>query len=294
MKKMHLSAIAAALLLVVAPAFAGGNSNNSDTINNFGDTNNTTYNQPSAYGGTAYGGTGLGVGVGIGGQGGDGGSAVSISHGGTGGAGGSAAIVGSGNSNTDLDVRNTNTNLNNNSAKADVTNINGQGQEQGQLQGQHQGQGQSQSADNAGNAQSTNITFNAPKTYRPPVNSAFAPTVFPTAPCMGSSSIGGTGTLFSISGGTSWESKECMILETARNFEQAGAASDAMYVRCQGKYAAVAPTCVALREGKVVIGASSKAYSATAATDAEDASSHPVSNTFPYNELQQFDAVQLY
>jgi len=94
-------------------------------------------------------------------------------------------------------------------------------------------------ATNAGNSISLNEA-------RRPVNSAFAPTVFPTAPCMGSSSIGGGAAVFSFSGGTSWTSEECMILETARGFDQAGYADDGLSVRCQGKYAKSAPSCVAL------------------------------------------------
>ena len=135
---------------------------------------------------------------------------------------------------------NTNTSVNTNANTSVNTNVNGQ--QQGQQQGQ--GQGQTQSANNEGNTQTINIA--APKTYRPPVNSAIAPTIFPTAPCMGSSSVGATGTLFSISGGTTWTSEECMILETARSFDQAGYAEDGLSVRCQGKWAKNAPSCKAL------------------------------------------------
>lgn len=94
----------------------------------------------------------------------------------------------------------------------------------------------------------TEINVAASKTYRPPVSSAIAPTIFPTAPCMGSSSVGATGTLFSISGGTTWTSEECMILETARSFDQAGYTADGLSVRCQGKWAKTAPSCKALAE----------------------------------------------
>ena len=80
--------------------------------------------------------------------------------------------------------------------------------------------------------------------------SAYAPSIYPTAPCMGSSSAGGQGLHFGISFGTSWTDTECQINETARNFEQAGEHTDAMAVRCQGKYAATAPSCQALRAKK--------------------------------------------
>lgn len=109
-----------------------------------------------------------------------------------------------------------------------------------------QGQGQQQSANNEGNTQSINVE--ASKSYRPPVSSAFAPTIFPTAPCMGSSSVGASGTLFSISGGTTWTSEECMILETARSFDQAGDSASGTAVRCQGKWAKIAPACKAVQE----------------------------------------------
>ena len=78
------------------------------------------------------------------------------------------------------------------------------------------------------------------------VPDVMAMNVYPTAPCMGSSSVGGSGVGFGFSVGTSWEAKECMIGETARGFEQAGYKADAMAVRCQGVYAAVAPSCKAL------------------------------------------------
>ena len=71
----------------------------------------------------------------------------------------------------------------------------------------------------------------------------YAPNVAPTAPCMGGTSVGGTGPGFGISFGTSWESKTCMILEAARSFEQAGYHEDALHIRCQNEYAAIAPSC---------------------------------------------------
>lgn len=212
--------IIAALFATSVYAQGGGNSNNSDTINNFGDTNNTTYNQPAAYGGT---GVGVGVGIGVGGQGGAGGdaNAVSISQGGDAkayGGAANAAVIGSGNSSVDVDNKNTNTNLNNNSAKADVTNVNGQGQHQGQ----GQLQGQSQSTKNANNSkQTTNVTVqgdnvNYEAQKRNPVSSAYAPANFPTATCMGSTSGGAQGIGFGVSFGTSWKDENCMKLEQIR------------------------------------------------------------------------------
>lgn len=181
---------------------------------------------------------------GQGGQGGAGGSVLGSGNSSSVSTGGS--VVGSGNSavQTNVLAGNNNGNLSN------VGNASqGQGQEQTQntVAGNNNGNGNGNA--NGNNNGNVSINVAAPKTYRPPVSSAIAPTVFPTAPCMGSSSGAATGTLISISGGTSWESKECMILEAARNFEQSGARVDAMYVRCQSKYAAAAPSCKALARG---------------------------------------------
>ena len=76
----------------------------------------------------------------------------------------------------------------------------------------------------------------------------YAPNVAPTAPCMGGSSMGGSGPGFGFSFGTSWESKTCMILEAARSFEQAGYREDALYIRCHNEYAAAAPSCKNLKQ----------------------------------------------
>ena len=115
---------------------------------------------------------------------------------------------------------------------------------QAQKQWQLQVQQQRQSALSTSEV-NNEVTIDTGNRERIPVNSAIAPNVYPTAPCMGSSSIAGGGALISLSGGTSWESKECMLLEVARSFEQAGARVDAMAIRCQSKYAQEAPTCKA-------------------------------------------------
>jgi hypothetical protein len=207
--KKHL--VMACLLGFAIPALAGGNSNsnNSDTITNYGDT--VTNNQGGAGG---QGGTGVGVGI-------------------------AGAYSGS---NSTANSSNTNLNL----------------------------QGQQQSTSNSNNAaQSTNVIVQGDtyKQERPAVNTAYAPTIFPTAPCMGSSSVGASGSLFSISGGSTWTSNECMILETARAFDQAGYKTDGLYIRCQGKYAAAAPSCKALKEtegkGTPVVTTNSTNYDVT-------------------------------
>jgi len=105
-------------------------------------------------------------------------------------------------------------------------------------------QQQNATVNNGGNSQA--VTVAAPGSYRPAVDSAYAPTIFPTAPCMGSSSMGVSGSLIGLSLGSSWTSEECLILETARGFDQAGYVEDGLNVRCQAKYAKVAPSCKAL------------------------------------------------
>jgi hypothetical protein len=158
-------------------------------------------------------------------------------------------------------------NVNNN------TNAQNQGQAQGQLQGQTQaaiGVGiagvksnisndvrnrATSSANNLGNsltvneapipANTTQTIHNSDYTVKN-VPNVLTGSVYPTAPCMGGSQVGAGWAGAGLSIGTSWESDECMIGETARGFEQAGYREDAMAVRCQGKYAAVAPSCKAL------------------------------------------------
>jgi hypothetical protein len=73
-----------------------------------------------------------------------------------------------------------------------------------------------------------------------------APANLPTAPCMGSTSVGVSAVLFGFSTGSSWEATECMTLEMARSFSQDGQIEDAQAVRCSSKYAANAPSCIKL------------------------------------------------
>jgi hypothetical protein len=77
---------------------------------------------------------------------------------------------------------------------------------------------------------------------------AYAPSIQPTATCMGSSSGGLSSPVFGMSVGGTWTSEECLILETARAFANAGQQEDANAIRCQAKYAKSAPTCIALKE----------------------------------------------
>ena len=103
------------------------------------------------------------------------------------------------------------------------------------------------SASTGNTSGNTTITSNytAPKI---PVATAVAPSNFPTAPCMGSSSIGGSAVLFGFSAGSSWEATECMTFEAARSFDQAGMHDDALAIKCTSKYSAAAPSCIKLKQ----------------------------------------------
>jgi hypothetical protein len=148
-----------------------------------------------------------------------------------------------------------------------------QGQTQGQAQGQLQGQGQAQglinlnSTDvsnrisndvrntalnyaNAGagsvagassGASTSNVDFNITSPKNTPA--VFSGNVYPTAPCMGSSTVGGAGVGFGFSVGSSWTDDECGIRETARSFAGMGMKEDSLAILCTSKYAAAAPSC---------------------------------------------------
>lgn len=80
------------------------------------------------------------------------------------------------------------------------------------------------------------------------VPSVFSGNVYPTAPCMGSSTVGGAGVGFGFSVGTSWKDDECGIRETSRSFSGLGLKEDALAVLCTSEYAKAAPACVKLRD----------------------------------------------
>lgn len=103
-------------------------------------------------------------------------------------------------------------------------------------------------AANAGNSQNINISSPGTVEYKGSytVRSApgvVTPQVYPTAPCMGSSAVGGSGVGFGFSVGTSWKDDECGIRETARSFVALGLTVDAIKVLCTSQYAAAAPVC---------------------------------------------------
>jgi len=105
--------------------------------------------------------------------------------------------------------------------------------------------GKSSSSGNSSGNTTITSNYTAPKI---PVATAIAPSNFPTAPCMGSSSIGGSAVLFGFSAGSSWEATECMTFEAARSFDQAGMHEDALAIKCTSKYSAAAPSCIKLKQ----------------------------------------------
>lgn len=106
--------------------------------------------------------------------------------------------------------------------------------------------GASSSSSSGGNVQTINDSgerhYSGSYTVKN-VPTAIAPSVYPTAPCMGSTSAGASGVGFGVSFGSSWTDDECGIRETARSFSGLGLQQDAVIVLCTSKYAAAAPAC---------------------------------------------------
>lgn len=128
-------------------------------------------------------------------------------HGGTGIAGAAATAIAGG---AEVDVRNSstnlNTNLNHNSASVNSAN----------LQGQIQGQGQKQSTSNSNNS-SVTVQGDNFEAKRIPVNTAFAPSIAPTANCALSISGGVSVIGFSGSFGKAYIDETCAALEKVRS-----------------------------------------------------------------------------
>jgi len=133
------------------------------------------------------------------------------------------AVIGSGNSSNSNKIDNKN------------TNTNAQGQQQGQAQGQQQssnsvsgvknsGNSASKSSSNsggntqsnAGNNTSVSVEGDIYQAARIPVSTAYAPSIAPTAPCMGSTSGGAQGAGFGFSIGGTWTDDNCVLLEQVR------------------------------------------------------------------------------
>lgn len=64
--------------------------------------------------------------------------------------------------------------------------------------------------------------------------------LYPSAPCMGTSNLGGSGPGLSLAFGTSWIDTNCQLMETARF---APTDADKVAVWCQSEYAKNAPSC---------------------------------------------------
>jgi len=104
-------------------------------------------------------------------------------------------------------------------------------------------------------AGSSSVTYNAAPaaTQRNTVTIRNTPdlslsNIAPTAPCMGGTSVGGTGAGFSIGIGTTWKDGDCSLRETARSFSGLGLAQDAIAILCASEYASAAPSCIALKQ----------------------------------------------
>ena len=101
-------------------------------------------------------------------------------------------------------------------------------------------------AQSGGSTSGVNFEITSPKN----TPSVFTGNVYPTAPCMGSSTVGGAGVGFGFSVGSSWTDDECGIRETSRSFSGLGKPDDALKVLCTSKYAAAAPSCATQGEVK--------------------------------------------
>jgi hypothetical protein len=181
----------------------------------------------------------------------------STATGGQGGAGGS--VSGSGNSTNIIapviTATNTLTNKNTlaNSGNSSNTNTNtakggsanGNGSNNTTSQGQNQSQSNTSSNANQssatnqanGNGSNSNDTTNNVYAAKIPVSTAYAPTTFPTSPCLKSYSGGGQGSSLGLSFGGSKVDKNCALLETARSFDAVNERLAACKVKVSGEYA---------------------------------------------------------
>jgi len=124
-----------------------------------------------------------------------------------------------------------------------------QGQVQGQLQGQAQGQiakggsakqGQQQSTANANNS-AQSVTVNGDNyDYERSLPQAYAPSMSPSANCMGVVSGGATGLTFGASFGKSYLDEGCQLRETSRTLMALGEKAAAVKVMCANADAAKA------------------------------------------------------
>jgi hypothetical protein len=77
--------------------------------------------------------------------------------------------------------------------------------------------------------------------------SVYAGNVYPTTSCAHSANAGASGLGWGVSFGGSYLDDECGVRETARSFQNMDRPGDALVVLCSSKYAAVAPSCKAMK-----------------------------------------------
>ena len=192
-------------------------------------------------------GVGLGVGVGLGGNGGAGGMGGSaVGNGGAGGMGGSATGgVATSNSSGGAGGMG-------GSATGGVATSSSAGGAGG-VASSMSGGGQGGSSNAAGGTSSVVYNEAPAAKQRGTVTIKNTPEVTlsniaPTSPCMGGTSVGGSGPGFSIGIGTTWKDSDCSLRETARSFAGLGLTDDAIAILCSSEYAAAAPSCKALKK----------------------------------------------
>ena len=97
---------------------------------------------------------------------------------------------------------------------------------------------------NSGSPVNVNTTVDAPNVPKiKQVPDAIAPSIIPTSPCMGSSSVAASWMGGGIGGGSSWTDDHCSYRETARLLDALGFKDDAITVLCQSKFAQSAAIC---------------------------------------------------
>ncbi len=93
---------------------------------------------------------------------------------------------------------------------------------------------------NVGGTPAQQTITHSGRSYVENVPNVMAPGNWPTAPCMGSSSVGAGWVGFGFSGGSSWTDKECQLMEVSR---QAPTVEDKVFVWCKAEAAKGSPSC---------------------------------------------------
>lgn len=135
---------------------------------------------------------------------------------------------------------NTNTNINSSKSESNAAAFSGSSSKSGAA------------AFSGGNSQTINVTDSGKLDYSGSYTVKNVPnvsmgSVYPTAPCMGSTQGSGSGIGFGIGFGTSWTDKDCSIRETARSFAAMGLNVDALKVLCSSEFSVAAPSCATVQ-----------------------------------------------